>query len=61
MWLVNGLASFTSPSNGLAESANANKLVEIILFMGLLIGMAIGCIPTFLIWFPARDQRGPSS
>jgi hypothetical protein len=46
MWLVNGLASFTSAGNGLAQNANANKLVEMILFMGLLIVMPIqfGCV-----------------
>ena len=54
MWLVNGLASFTSASNGLAESANANKLVEMILFMGLFIVMAIGCILTFPVYFCPR-------
>jgi hypothetical protein len=53
MWLVNGLASFTSAGNGLAESANANKLVDIILFIALLIVMAIGCLLSFPGWFLA--------
>jgi hypothetical protein len=61
MWLVNGLASFTAASNGLAESTNANKLVATILFTGLLIVMAMGCILTFPIWHLAHDQRRPFS
>jgi hypothetical protein len=36
MWLVNGLASFTSASTGLTEISSANKIVERIFFMGFL-------------------------
>jgi hypothetical protein len=41
MWLVNGLASFTSADTGPADSAKTSKLVEMILFMGFLIVIAV--------------------
>jgi hypothetical protein len=58
MWLVNGLASLTSASNGKAESSNATKLVEIIFFTGLIIVMAIGFIPAFPICFLPATGAG---
>jgi hypothetical protein len=35
MWLVNGLASFTAATNGLAVSNKADKLADMYFFMGV--------------------------